>query len=169
MDAIEEKAFILKDKKLRNLNDLYSAIAELSDEEYSHYVSLHHNYFADWVQYVLEQRELADGLRSTDLRIKALQILSLKLKKETEKENSYSDIKVAPKKESKAKIDVKNDNPEDQKLSHHVLSKDYSQMDTQEMKHLLWHHHPWEMAKEFMYGMAIGIIIGLILSRIILP
>ena len=41
--------------------------------------------------------------------------------------------------------------------------------DESEIKNMLWKHFAWDMAKEFMYGMAIGIIIGLILSKILLP
>ncbi|MEM4398131.1 MAG: hypothetical protein QW757_05935, partial [Candidatus Woesearchaeota archaeon] len=32
----------------------------------------------------------------------------------------------------------------------------------------LWKHFAWEMAKEFMYGMAIGILIGFVLAKIFL-
>ena len=35
-----------------------------------------------------------------------------------------------------------------------------------EIKDFLWKHFAWDMAKEFMYGMAIGILIGMVLSKI---
>ena len=41
--------------------------------------------------------------------------------------------------------------------------------DEREIKEFLWKHFAWDMAKEFMYGLAVGILIGLVLSRIFLP
>ena len=38
-----------------------------------------------------------------------------------------------------------------------------------EIRNVIWKHFKWEMAKEFMYGMAIGMIMGLILSKLFMP
>ncbi len=47
-----------------------------------------------------------------------------------------------------------------------VMIKGISKQDTNS---LLWKHFSWDLAREFMYGLAIGILIGLIMSRILLP
>ncbi len=46
-----------------------------------------------------------------------------------------------------------------------ALLKKISDNETQ-IKEFLWKHFAWDMAKEFMYGMAIGILIGLVVSKI---
>jgi hypothetical protein len=35
-----------------------------------------------------------------------------------------------------------------------------------DIKIFLWKHFPWDMALEFMYGMALGLLMGLVMSRI---
>jgi hypothetical protein len=35
-----------------------------------------------------------------------------------------------------------------------------------EIRNIIWKHFKWELAKEFMYGMAIGILMGFILSKL---
>ena len=48
------------------------------------------------------------------------------------------------------------------------MLKSLSKEDT-EIRSVIWKHFKWELAKEFMYGMAIGILMGFVLSRIVMP
>jgi hypothetical protein len=108
-----------------------------------------------------------------------------------DKKPEIVDDKVEPKKSSKktkkkkkskkstkkkAKKEPKKEKEEEKKEE--ITQADYLEVEDmlkkistekQEVKHLLWKHFAWDMAKEFMYGLAIGVFVGLILSRILLP
>ncbi|MFH2020141.1 MAG: hypothetical protein ABIJ34_01935 [archaeon] len=62
-----------------------------------------------------------------------------------------------------AKQEEKQDSQEDIEIMLRKISKNEN-----EIRVVLWKHFAWDLAKEFMYGMAVGIIIGFILSRILL-
>lgn len=179
MEATQDKAFILKDKKLKNLDELYFAISELNDEEYSYYADSNHNYFADWVNYVLEDKETSLKLRDSKSRTEAIEILkpqekpaeAVEKKEEKKPEMKQPEKIIHEKKENSIQpkpAEQKNE-PKKEHKQKDTLAEIEGLKDEHEMKHYLWHHHPWEMAKEFMYGMSLGLVLGLILSRILLP
>jgi len=219
----EEKAFVIEDKKILTLKDLHKQIKKMNDEQYSHYASPDHNYFADWILAVVGHEDLAKKLRKNSSKKDAIKTLSLEIKilekpKEDiiEKEDEIVIIEddkpeivddkvetkkssAKPKKKKKTKkttskkpkkepvIEISEeekieeeeeeiDNNESEKEE--ITQADYLEVEDmlkkistekQEVKHLLWKHFAWDMAKEFMYGLAIGIFVGLILSRILLP
>ncbi|MBN2368181.1 hypothetical protein JXC34_04110, partial [Candidatus Woesearchaeota archaeon] len=87
-------------------------------------------------------------------------------KKEEVKEKEPKKESVADKKEETEKEKKKESHGKDKKpdLSLKLL-KDIDK-EEHEIKDFLWKHFAWDMAKEFMYGMALGILIGLVLSKI---
>ncbi len=136
MRVPDEKAFIHKGKKIYSLEELAYEIKNMGMEDYRHYVGPMHNYFSDWIADVLKNRGLADMLRKSKSRKEALKLIKKELK--NKKRLEKPGIQESLKK----------------------IARDES-----EIKHILWKHYHWDMAKEFMYGLAIGIVLGLILSK----
>jgi len=50
---------------LKDLSDLYIALQSMSAESFEHHVNEHNNDFSNWVEHVLENKDLAQKLRST--------------------------------------------------------------------------------------------------------
>lgn len=172
------KAFIHGEKRITNLLDLLLEFKNMSDEEYSHYVSEDHNYFADWILHVIMDKDLSKKLRNSITRKDSIKILE----KTINNFNTPKKVKVEPpiKKEDDT---VKTPSPkliEDKELKKKLITETKKDTkieevlnkisnDETDIKYLIYKHHSWEMAKEFMYGMSLGIFIGLILSKIFLP
>ncbi|MEM4398079.1 MAG: hypothetical protein QW757_05665 [Candidatus Woesearchaeota archaeon] len=237
-DVPEGKEFFLYDKKIKNLHGLLFELRSMSNETYNHFVNNEHNYFSDWIEYVIKFKELADLIRSVLDRKEAISLIEKKIEELKNKENQKASVKIEEKKENKIieekkdiiekkepdrdlkketlnKFEIKNEISEikkqnlentnkDDKLKEEVKFKeevkqeqkeltekqrneknneselnDYNQMKKEilkeKIKHdekygheFLWKHFAWEMAKEFMYGMAIGILIGFVLAKIFL-
>jgi hypothetical protein len=174
----EDKAFLLGDRRLRSLGDLHESLSSLSDEEYSKFAGADFNYFADWVSYVVGHAGLAESLRASIDKDDAVRIVEKAIEDESRTEAVV---------EQKIEFDVpKEDTPAQKEPSakQAVLAKQISADEDKiedvehlmkriaknenEIKDILWKHFAWDLAKEFMYGMAVGILIGFILSRILL-
>jgi hypothetical protein len=63
-DVPDEKAFVLGEKRIRNLYGLLFEFREMKDEAYSYYAAEDHNYFADWVLHVVADKELSEKLKN---------------------------------------------------------------------------------------------------------
>jgi len=173
-DVPEQNAFILGDKKILNLFSLLLELRSMSDETYNYYASSHHNYFADWIMHVVNYHELADKLRNTSSRQQAIRVLEKSVEEHKEKdvkEDSFVVAETKPKMkkpvkkaEEKEKAEPLNKVP-NKMTENNVMLQDIAQNE-KEIKDFLWKHFAWDMAKEFMYGMAIGILIGMVLSKI---
>ncbi|MCM2325911.1 MAG: hypothetical protein NDI94_05585 [Candidatus Woesearchaeota archaeon] len=207
MDAPDDKAFVLNDKRLHNLNELLIELKMMDDETYSRFVSSKHNYFADWVLHVLSQKDLAEGMRKSSSkknliellesrkgRVDAIEIFKAPKKdvlvtepavNENGKEAAVhtTEAAVPEKKTEPQKADQKNLLQQEPPKKKGLFSTGHKEpvkknieqelekieQDEKQIKELIYKHFSRDMAKEFMYGMALGIIMGLILSRIILP
>jgi hypothetical protein len=207
MDAPDDKAFVLNDKRLHNLNELLIELKMMDDETYSRFVSSKHNYFADWVLHVLSQKDLAEGMRKSSSkknlvelleskkgRVDAIEIFKVPKKdvlvtepivNEISKEASAhtNEDAVPEKKTEPHKIDQNSSLQQETQKKKGFFSAGHKEpakknieqelerieQDEKQIKELIYKHFSRDMAKEFMYGMALGIIMGLILSRIILP
>ena len=157
-DVAEDKVFLLGDKKIRNLYGLLFEFRVMSDDTYSYYANNEHNYFADWIQCVIVNKELSDSLRDAKSRKEAVRVVEKTLDslKEPRKEEK---VFTSPKQEVKKEIPITAEEEVD------VLLKKIAQSE-KEIQTVLWKHFTWDMAKEFMYGMAIGMLIGLVLAKI---
>ncbi|MBT3721021.1 hypothetical protein HN789_07175 [archaeon] len=190
----EDKAFVLGSKKLLSIKDLSMELESVSDEEYSHYASESHNYFADWVMHVIKHDKLAADLINANNRkdaVKALEKHIAKLEKKNEPRKFLSKPFVSKKTETtkddelvkevlktaetnvEKKQEEQNSNTDVETSDHSIheiedMLKSLSKEDT-EIRSVIWKHFKWELAKEFMYGMAIGILMGFVLSRIVMP
>jgi hypothetical protein len=168
-DVPIEDAFILGDIKILSLSDLSVQLKKMDSQTYSHYANKNHNYFADWVLHVVKHNELANKLINAKDLAQAQKAIEESLKKKTTEEiqekpvASLKEKKITPVKKTEFvapdKIaDISN-------LESEELIKRIA-MDESEIKHFLWKHYSWHIAKEFIYGFAIGIICGLILSKV---
>lgn len=180
-DVPKENAFTLGDKKILNLYSLLLEFRSISDAIYSHYASSSHNYFADWIMHVVNHPELADKLRSTSSRKEAIAVLEKSIEehkeKDAKKEDSFVVAETKPKKKAEKKVEKKvEEKPKEEPVKEEVKKSEMVETGNEllqdivknerEIKDFLWKHFAWDMAKEFMYGMAIGILIGMVLSKI---
>jgi len=181
-DVPEGKAFVLGEKNIKNLYGLLFEFREMNDETYNYYAAEDHNYFADWVLHVVEDKNLSDKLRTTKNRKEALDLLEA----DVEKMRKESD----PVKQKVDEIEIKQEIPEESGLETNTFDTNASEMpedkvatetpvekkedpeviknypkEKSDAKIFLWKHYAWEMAKEFMYGLAFGILIGMILAK----
>jgi len=115
--------------------------------------------------------------KKTNEKKKTKKTTSKKTKKEPEEKEEEPVIETSE--EEKIEEETEDKEPEIKKEEEEEITEaDFLEVEDmlkkistekQEVKHLLWKHFAWDMAKEFMYGLAIGIFVGLILSRILLP
>jgi hypothetical protein len=173
-DVPDDKVFVLGEKRIKNLYGLLFEFREMGEETYGFYAAEDHNYFADWVQHVIENQELADKLRATKSRKEAVEALESaveSMRKDNSPKQEKESLPVVEETKSEPKIEkVTIVEPEKRKIIEQEEEKlvgDITKED-KEAKVFLWKHFGWEMAKEFMYGLAFGILIGLILAKMFL-
>ena len=176
----EDKAFILGDRRLLSLRELHDALSAISDDEFNRYVGTGFNYFADWIYHVVGHSTLADSIKLETGREASLQVLDDALKNETQSQGiveqkvafeepaaatavQTGDELTAQAVTAERPAAERPDRIEDVEELMRKISKNEN-----EIKDILWKHFAWDLAKEFMYGMAVGILIGFILSRILL-
>lgn len=74
--AVDGECFWTQDGRiLQNLADLQMAFGSMDDEVFLHHVTKEKNDFADWVEYVLQDIEIANGLRKAKKKAQAEKIL----------------------------------------------------------------------------------------------
>jgi uncharacterized integral membrane protein len=66
-------------RDLKNLGELYSALRNMSDAEFSHHVNPARNDFANWVAHVLGEEELAGKLRAKATKEAILELIKNEL------------------------------------------------------------------------------------------
>jgi hypothetical protein len=82
IDAPHGKEFVFQDgTRAKNVSELTTAIASLSDHGFHHFVNLHKNDFATWIDHVLEDKKLSDELRKCKTKKDALKLLDTHVKK----------------------------------------------------------------------------------------
>lgn len=197
-DVQDDKVFYLGEKKIKNLYGLLFECRSITDEVYSYYADSEHNYFADWIEYVIKFKELSQKLRLTKSRKEAISVLE----KEIDSCKGEAKAAVAKQQPAEIKISAMETKAQEKPLlqpeikpqpAEKLLESKKDEMkilppkeelhfitrvtdvekemhekskDKEEAKAYLWKHFSWEMAKEFMYGMALGILIGMVLSKI---
>lgn len=63
-DCVPEKSFWVNDGKvLQNLKELPSALRNMSDQTFLHHVNAAKHDFANWVEHVFGEKQLAEGAR----------------------------------------------------------------------------------------------------------
>jgi hypothetical protein len=77
MDVPYEKQFHFRDgASAANLEELKRKIESISYQEFYHHVNAEKNDFANWVQYVLKQEELAADLRKVTSIVETVEIIN---------------------------------------------------------------------------------------------
>ncbi len=114
-DVPEDKSFFLHDGiRLRNLEDLREELRFMNNEEFLSYVNNEKNDFANWIEYVVGDKELADRLRMTKDKEKTFNLINsrlifLRIKLENREEN---EIKEGKKEIHLLKKDIKKEGTE---------------------------------------------------------
>jgi hypothetical protein len=197
----------MDEKKIKNLYGLLFELRSMSDEGYSYYAGPDHNYFADWVQHVMGNNELAAKMRAAKSRKEEIEVLEVVTGSAKKPETRAAEPLIKPEqKKPETKLDMVKPvmtepkpvepakKPEDKPVEKPVIEqktepnpeikpktdfladkqelkiekKVFFPKEEHEKRFLLWKHFSWELAKEFMYGMAVGILIGLIFSKMFL-
>ncbi len=188
-DVPSGKEFFIGTKSIKNLHGLLFEFRSIPDETYGLYVGKDHNYFSDWIEHVIANKKLADELRPIISRKEATAVLERNIEMikrgnekvaepKKEKQEEKQEVKQEVKKEEKQKekkelppISLKTDHVEKKEVLESkkddtsILLEKVSQ-DEKEIKEFLWKHFKWDMAKEFMYGLAVGILIGFVLAKV---
>lgn len=82
--AIDGECFWTRDGRiLQNLQDLHLAFGSMDDEIFLHHANTEKNDFADWVEHVLEDLDVAVALRTVKERTEAEKMLATYLKNST--------------------------------------------------------------------------------------
>ncbi len=96
INAPYEKEFVFHDgQRAKNLLELSVIIEKISQQDFERFVNPDKNDFANWTEYVLQDRELAASLRSTVSLPKTKELINNRLIIE---ENSASSLNNGPKK-----------------------------------------------------------------------
>ena len=81
----EKKNFLVNDGRvLRNLQDLSAALADISEETFAHHVNNEKNDFRSWIEYVVGDKKLANGIA----KIKSKELMLKKVDKRISQLNS---------------------------------------------------------------------------------
>lgn len=84
INAPYEKEFVFHDgRRAKNLLELSSMLENIGQEDFERFVNTSKNDFANWIEYVLLDKELASSLRSTTLFSKTKELISNKIMSET--------------------------------------------------------------------------------------
>ena len=154
MDEIKsENYFWLEDgRSIKNLEDLKFALENIDDELFQKHVNNEKNDFANWIEHALQLPELANNMRKT----KSKEIMLLKIK----------DWLVAEKLKGP-------ETKSDEKISKepyegcHTLPHPPREQKPPEIHPIHEHIERKLIIKEFLYGMFLGLVLGIILMQII--
>ena len=83
----EDKVFWLNDGRvLRNLQELSAALADISEETFAYHVNNEKNDFRSWIEYVVGDKKLANGIA----KIKSKKLMLKKVDKRLNQLNSLT-------------------------------------------------------------------------------
>lgn len=88
INAPYEKEFVFQDgRRAKNLSELSNILSSMNQKDFEIFVNINKNDFANWTEYVLEEKKLADYLRLTTDFSKTKKIISDNLPPNLEKQN----------------------------------------------------------------------------------
>jgi hypothetical protein len=175
-------------KKAHNLKDLKKAMASMSSETFAHHVDNVNNDFANWVEFVYKNPELANSLRSSTSQQDMAKVLDLAIGKfiDTLVEDAFGDSSsssipsaqsmsmstpqttpVSPPVDKKESAEEKSDAAAKQPFAEQVKlsSPPQTMLDTDgKLVHSISTEAPHLfIIKEFFLGVAFGFLLGFIL------
>ncbi|PLW80128.1 hypothetical protein C0585_04400 [Candidatus Woesearchaeota archaeon] len=71
----EHEQFIFHDKQINHIEDLIAVLKEANDEEYSKYADSEKNDFANWIEHVLNSKDVADKIRTSESKEDTIKVL----------------------------------------------------------------------------------------------
>ena len=166
-DVPPDKNFFLGSRHIRNLYGLLLEVRNITDAEFNHYVSKHHNYFSDWIEHVINHKRLANRLRDVTDKEEFAEILQDDL------DNLMGKLRVYEEELSEAKSHNRKN-----EVSYHQYKKGKMKLEDfmkivaeneEDIKEYLKHYLSGEMRREFLLGLAIGIIVGVIIGKLVVP
>ena len=66
-------------RSLKSLRELYSAFKDMPEDEFNHHVNSSKNDFANWIEHVFEDKELADSLRTKHTKQETMDLIKNEL------------------------------------------------------------------------------------------
>jgi hypothetical protein len=191
-NAKPEEYFVLKNGRvLKNLYELTNSLTSMDDDTFSHHVNNEKNDFANWVRHVFHDEQLADTVlrrKSKKSILKAINKRLSKIGKEDKKEKKRFNLIPAliPKKQEnriedniiqEKKADI--NNSELSKKLDEILTREREieyrerkieeveeQIEERIMRAKKENKESGFFSKEFLQGLAIGLLLALILGLI---
>ncbi|MBN1503216.1 hypothetical protein JW930_06775 [Candidatus Woesearchaeota archaeon] len=145
-DVVETHYFKIGNKRLKSVKELLEEMRIISDDVFRHYVGEQHNHFVNWIRHTINDEELADSLERVKSREKTIEVIEDRINNLT-------------KQRGEKKVD-ENEKPQ-QDLKETRIKEEIEKRDKKSCPHIIWC-----MAKEFWFGMAIGMIVGVIAAKI---
>lgn len=162
-----EHVFHFKDgKKAHNLKDLRDAIKSMGDDMFMHHVDDTNNDFANWIEFVYKNADLADDLRKVAKQARMVELLDAELGLFGGKPPADNPVEEdAPAPEEKAPV-TKEQRPKQLHEDPIQLSDPPQTIETHDGKsiHSISTDAPHTfIIKEFFWGMVAGLLLGILL------
>jgi len=155
-----EKAFHFNNEKIaQNISELSAIIEDLNSEEIKNYVNSEKNDFANWIEFVFEEKELANNLKKCQTKSELLTTLDDFIHKTIKKtqDNKEKHNKEHHKNQKKEQTELKKNLKQLQKELEQKLKEKNKNTDESILKKyiIVW----------LILAFILGIIIGIILTR----
>lgn len=162
-DAPAEKAFILGDRRIASIYSMVFELSNMDDATYARYAGAEFNYFADWVEKVIGYNWLGHKLRKAESRQKAITALedSIRNLEEVDKEHAVVRSALISPKGEKTEKEAKHEPKTPDEVLREIAKNE------RQIKAFLWKHFTWDMTLEFIYGMGVGIVVGIIIGKML--
>lgn len=170
-----DKAFYCRDGKVaRSLDDLTQILTSMPEDEFSHHVNEYKNDFANWIEHVLGERDLADTLRKAQSRQEIIftvnerimrRQVSQGLRAYTERQEPRLEAAVAP------AVTVVEERASKETLIPQTPPKEDAlpKQDTHVSRREDYQEHPYKYftLREFILGVLLGFVLGFVVSKLV--
>jgi len=171
MVVTQEKCFYFTSgRKAYSIEELSQVLKDMGDAEFRHHVNNERNDFANWVEDVFKESELAHNMREVSEKEGLIIILEDFLKKRRHEHKHHKKIRRVIIPENKRTGSVSEKELSEKKIKS-IVHEAKQMLEEEEHKARKAEHPKPEqyrfIVKEFIYGFLLGLIFGLIMLGII--
>lgn len=194
MEIPYEKRFFFKDgSSAGTLEELYKKLEGMSYDEFYEHVNPEKNDFANWIEHILDNKELAEKLRLVNSMVETAELIYEELHPESHEtiqhkieEELFRELEKSQgetiKEEEEPVIQSRKEEVEEVRVEpfpprRPIAPRPYEEegeakhyaVSEGEAKELVRFHQDVSrfMLREFIYGMLFGLVLGIIISRVI--
>lgn len=165
-------------KHSSSIHELKEVVEEMKESDYAHHVNKHKSDFADWVEHVFKENELAQQMRATHNKKQLLKVLKDFLRPKhkiktikTQTEEPVQPVQPVSKQKTERELS-ENQIHQIVEEARNKLEEDIYQSELSAINRLggsySKYQHNHFVVKEFVYGFVLGLIFGLIMLGIII-